>query len=446
MFYGMNVFPVFLRRPSAVRTLLAVLLFGILLPETVCAAKPSAEPSDTAVSYGQIIARRLDSLLRDDIFERTQVGLYVYDLTADRPLFARGARQLMRPASCQKIVTAVAALARLGTDYNYSTSLYMDGNKQDSVLTGHLAVRAGFDPLFGRDDMLAFVQAVTDRGIRRINGDILLDISIKDTARMGWGWCWDDDTRPLTPLLYGGRDRFVKAFSQALDEAGITLDGNFVTALLPDTARLLVTRRHTIDQILLPMMKKSDNLFAESLFYQIGAQSGRAYADRKRAAHSINSLIEHIGLTSSHYQVADGSGLSLYNYLTPELLVSLLRYAYRHEEIYLHLYPSLPVAGEDGSLRKRMRGTSAAGNVAAKTGTVEGVSTLAGYATAPDGHLLCFAIMNQGLRHTSTGRNFQNRVCVALTLPEDNGAEAVAEEEQEDTTDGQDREEETDTP
>ena len=219
-----------------------------------------------------------------------------------------------------------------------------------------------------------------------------------------------------------------------------------MTALLPDTARLLVTRRHTIDQILLPMMKKSDNLFAESLFYQIGAQSGRAYADRKRAAHSINSLIEHIGLTSSHYQVADGSGLSLYNYLTPELLVSLLRYAYRHEEIYLHLYPSLPVAGGDGSLRKRMRGTSAAGNVAAKTGTVEGVSTLAGYATAPDGHLLCFAIMNQGLRHTSTGRNFQNRVCVALTLPEDNGDEAVAEEEQEDVTEDQDREEETDTP
>ncbi len=444
MFYGMNAFPVFLRRLPAVRTLLTVLFSGILLPEAVYAALPS----DTAVSYEQVIARRLDSLLRDDIFERTQVGLYVYDLTADRPLFARGARQLMRPASCQKIVTAVAALARLGTDYNYSTSLYMDGSEQDSILTGHLTVRAGFDPLFGRDDMLAFVHTVADRGIRRINGDIRLDVSIKDTTRMGWGWCWDNDTRPLTPLLYGGRDRFVKAFSQALEEAGITLDGNFVTALLPDTARLLITRRHTIDQILLPMMKKSDNLFAESLFYQIGAQSGRAYADRKRAAHSINSLIEHIGLPSSHYQIADGSGLSLYNYLTPELLVALLRYAYRHEEIYLHLHPSLPIAGEDGSLHRRMRGTSAAGNVAAKTGTVEGVSTLAGYATAPDGHLLCFAIMNQGLRHTSTGRNFQNRVCVALTTPENHGAEATAEEEPdlEENTEEPELEEKTDTP
>ena len=72
------------------------------------------------------------------------------------------------------------------------------------------------------------------------------------------------------------------------------------------------------------------------------------------------------------------------------------------------------MAAHDGTLRKRMKGTCAAGNVQAKTGTVEGVSTLSGYCTAGNGHRLCFSIMNQGIRHTSTGRNFQDRVCRVL--------------------------------
>ena len=93
----------------------------------------------------------------------------------------------------------------------------------------------------------------------------------------------------------------------------------------------------------------------------------------------------------------------------------LLAFAYTDEALRRHLLPALPIAGEDGTLARRLRGTKAQGNVRAKTGTVEGVSTLAGYCTAPNGHTLCFAIMNQGIRRTSTGRNFQDRVCRALT-------------------------------
>ena len=61
-----------------------------------------------------------------------------------------------------------------------------------------------------------------------------------------------------------------------------------------------------------------------------------------------------------------------------------------------------------------MRGSAAEGKVFAKTGTVEGVSTLAGYALTSAGNLLAFVVMNQGIRHTSTGRNFQDRVCKTL--------------------------------
>ena len=75
--------------------------------------------------------------------------------------------------------------------------------------------------------------------------------------------------------------------------------------------------------------------------------------------------------------------------------------------------------GRDGTLKNRCKGSSAQDRVHAKTGTVTGVSSLAGYATAPNGHQLAFAIINQGIRHTSTGRNFQDRICKALTQPLD---------------------------
>ena len=115
--------------------------------------------------------------------------------------------------------------------------------------------------------------------------------------------------------------------------------------------------------------------------------------------------------------MADGSGLSLYNYLSAELLVRLLRYAWHNQQVYDLLQPSLPVAGEDGTLKKRMKSPFTSGNVRAKTGTVTGVSSLAGYCTAANGHELCFAIINQGIMHNNTGRHFQDRICMALCQP-----------------------------
>ena len=346
----------------------------------------SSIPNDSTTAA---IVKRLQALMENTIFDRTQVGIYVYDLTADAPIFAHGEHQQLRPASCEKLVTAISALYHLGTDYRYTTTLSIDGEITDSVLHGDVYLRGGFDPLFDR--------------------------SLKDTAAMGWGWCWDDDTTPLTPLLYERRAGLEKHFLAALRQDSLCDASEIRYAETPRRAVSLAQRMHTIDQILLPMMKKSDNLFAESLFYQMAAQSGHPYANHKRGSRLVSQFLGHIGISSTTYQVADGSGLSLYNYLTPQLLVTALRYAYRDERIYRHLLPSLPIAGEDGTLQRRMTSGAVRGNVRAKTGTVEGVSSLAGYLTAPNGHTFCFAIINQGIRHTSTGRNFQDRVCRAMT-------------------------------
>ena len=112
--------------------------------------------------------------------------------------------------------------------------------------------------------------------------------------------------------------------------------------------------------------------------------------------------------------MADGSGLSLYNYVSAEMLVALLGYGWQNEQIRQHLLSSLPIAGFDGTLKNRMKGTAAEGNVLAKTGTVSGISSLAGFLTTATGHTLAFAIINQGVSSSAMGRAFQDKVCQEL--------------------------------
>lgn len=370
-----------------------------------------AEPAD---SFAIAIRTRIDNLMHDKMFERTTVGLYVYDLTADSALYAHDQRLTLRPASNMKVMTACTALSTLGTDYHLTTHLYTTGGEDTRVY-----VKGGMDPLLGPDDLHALTQALLNRGITDITSDIVCDATFKDSLPMGWGWCWDDDYVPLTPFLYLGKaDRFESAFRHALRNAGIAFNGAFVDGRVPHHATLVATCSHSIDEVLLPMMKHSDNLYAECLFYQLGAKDGKPYASHKDAAAVIQRFIRSIGHDPSHYQIADGSGLSLYNYLSAELLVDALRHLYRHnQEAYQHLLASLPIMGRDGTLSKRCQGRPADGRVHAKTGTVRGVSSLSGYAFAPNGHTLAFSIINQGTMSGSVGRNFQDRVCCALTQP-----------------------------
>lgn len=373
----------------------------------------------TSAAWSHLVQDRLAQLISNPIFERTQLGLCVYDLTADSVLFSHGERQLLRPASCEKVLTAIAALSQLGGSHRFETRLYYQGDITDRrSLEGDIYIVGGFDPRFGHDDLHALCEALRELNIDSISGNVYLDVSMKDTASKGSGWCWDDETIRLTPLLFNGKDTFLPHLIQALNESSLKVKGQIgLLRKLPGDVRFVANRFHTIDQILMRMLKQSDNLYAEAVFYQLGAQSRVSYASWKYSADCVNRFINELNLNPRHYQIADGSGLSLYNYVTPQLLVQALRYAWQRNNIYLHLYPALPIAGRDGTLRSRMRNSSARNNVHAKTGTVEGVSTLAGYATAPNGHILCFAIMNQGLRYHSTGRNFQDRVCQVITQP-----------------------------
>ena len=383
--------------------------------DTLCVDTLS-ETAHSSLPWPQSLRADIDSIVAKSTFLNTsQLGLMVYDLTDDTVLYTLGEKQTLRPASTMKLLTAVTALDKLGSAYLYKTRLCHTGTVVDSVKTleGDIYIIGGMDPRLGRDDLRSFAMAVKELGVDTIRGNVYADRTMKDSDLLGEGWCWDDDNPVLSPLVYGRKDKMLERFGSVLADAGIYIDGELLEKACPSGAKELCVQTHTIEQILHRMMKDSDNLYAESMFYQIGLTKGRPSTARKAKA-VMEALLRKMGLNKQPHRFADGSGLSLYNYVSAEMEVAFLRYAYNNTDIYSNLRPALPVAAVDGTLEKRMIRTAAAGNVHAKTGTLTGISSLAGYCTAANGHDLCFAIINQGVMKSAVAKAFQDKVCAAM--------------------------------
>jgi len=365
--------------------------------------------------WPQNVQARINRLIHLPLLQTTTAAVMVYDLTAGQTIYTYNHRQLLRPASTMKVLTAVTALDVLGGSHRFATSLYYKGTIARRTLQGDLYCVGSMDPKFEGADLNTLVNRLRQLGIDTVRGRIVADCSLKDTLRWGEGWCWDDDNPVLSPLLVDKKSNFTSQLASALRSQGVVLTNTVATqGRLPAGATHVGTCTHTLDDVLVRMMKESDNLYAEAVFYQIAASNGRRPTAARDAATLMAQRVKRMGLTPDEYRFADGSGLSLYNYVSAELQVAFLRYAWDHRKIYEHLLPTLPVAGEDGTLRRRMQGTPAGGNVQAKTGTLTGVSSLTGYCTASNGHRLCFSIINQGVRRAADGRQFQDRVCEAL--------------------------------
>lgn len=354
----------------------------------------------------EVLVLRMDSLLvaEDSLLSVTQLGLHVVDLTTGRVLYGCGEQQRLRPASSEKMMTAIAALDVLGPGYTLDTRLMATAAVSGGVLQGDLYIKGAMDPLLSTADVQELVWQLKARGVKRIKGRLVADASMKDGDDYGWGWCWDDKNPVLSPLLCGGKPGLAVALKNALQRGGVNV-GMVTVGVTPATARELVAFRRPLTAVLQPMMKESDNLCAEAVFYQMGR-------DRKAAAMRIQNI-----LGEGSYTVADGSGLSLYNYQTPEAFTKMLAHAVeRPDSIFTPLLEALPIAGVDGTLKSRMKGTAAEIAVRAKTGTVTGVSSLVGYTTQRSrNHLIAFAIMNQGVLRSADGRRFQDEVCRLLS-------------------------------
>ena len=400
--------------------------FGLLYAATSQYSLPvDTLPIDTLVAdslppvpWEQQVRLQLDSLIANSsLLETTQLGLMVWDLDGDSAFYYHNHRQRMRPASTMKLMTAVTALDLYGGNHPFTTELRSRGPISGRTLYGDLICVGGMDPAFDGGDLQVFVDRIRSAGIDTICGRIVADRSMKDTLLLGEGWCWDDDNPCLSPLLVNRKDNFLQRFTRDIQSAGIVLcDTCNQLSTLNSQLSTLFSLSHSFDQILTRMMKQSDNLYAECMFYHIALATSRP-ATQKNARTAVRQMIQRLGYDPARYRVADGSGLSLYNYVSAELLTSLLRYAWRSDRIREHLVPSLPLAGVDGTLKDRMQKSKAYRNVRAKTGTLTGISSLAGYLTAANGHQFAFCIINQGVMKNADGKAFQDKVCTALCQP-----------------------------
>ena len=185
-------------------------------------------------------------------------------------------------------------------------------------------------------------------------------------------------------------DHYLAALRQALEAKGIRVSGGRSdTTAAVDT--LLVVQSPPLREILRRMEKPSQNQIAEVLFRTLGSvhagvgspDSGRAVVERQLAAW---------GAREGSYAVRDGSGLSRHDYVSPETVVRVLD-AVRADTAFAVFYDALPIAGVDGTIERRMRGTIAEGNVRAKTGFIDKARSLSGYVTTADGHLLLFSVL-----------------------------------------------------
>jgi len=209
---------------------------------------------------------------------------------------------------------------------------------------------------------------------------------------------------------------FLTLFKEQLQSKRIIFKGLIDIQTLPENSTHLSSVYRSLDTVLVNMNKESGNLNAEMLLYALALNDSGAPASSENGIEAIKRMIELTGLEPDDYSLADGSGVSRYNLISTELIMNIFRYFYYSEpNIFKTFYNTLPIAGVDGTLEKRMRNTLAEGNVKAKTGTLSGVATLSGFVSDANGDLIAFSIFIQNYTaKNSIARKFIDRICELL--------------------------------
>ena len=191
---------------------------------------------------------------------------------------------------------------------------------------------------------------------------------------------------------------FASALRTALIAHGIDVRGPAVDMdetidppVAAERTPIVSYRSAPLSTLAVRLMKVSQNLYAETLLKTVGAHAGAGTFTAGRIA--ADAALQKWGLQPGDFIERDGSGLSRYDFVTPAALVAILTHVDRDERLRGPFEASLPIAGRDGTLANRMKGTPAEGNVRAKTGSMANVRALSGYVTTADGEPLVFSII-----------------------------------------------------
>ncbi len=220
------------------------------------------------------------------------------------------------------------------------------------------------------------------------------------------------DTTTIEVTHHDPDDAYVAAVAEALSDKGITIGGGQTDAMAHvDT--LVTLASPPLSEILKALMKPSQNQIAEMLFRTVALE--RYGAGRTDSASAvIRAQIGAWGAKPEEAVVRDGSGLSRYDYISPNTVVHILD-AMRKAPTFPVYYDALPIAGVDGTIRNRMKGTPAENNVHAKTGSVALSRSLSGYVTSADKRMLIFSFLsNNWTTPVSSVEHVQDAIAVRL--------------------------------
>jgi D-alanyl-D-alanine carboxypeptidase/D-alanyl-D-alanine-endopeptidase (penicillin-binding protein 4) len=220
-------------------------------------------------------------------------------------------------------------------------------------------------------------------------------------------------TKVYEPQLY-----FLTLFQNALKIKGVSISQGKFFAKVPSNSKYIFSFKRPLYGMINYINKESYNLGAEMTLRVLAAKYFGMPATSENGIKMVDSLIALTGLNPLAYRLVDGSGISHYNLVSAQLILEILKYMYYQKpDLYKVLYKSFPVAGIDGTLRGRMKGSTAQNNVHAKTGTLSGVSSLSGYLTADNGDLICFSIILQNFDSSTIAcKDYEDKICNILTM------------------------------
>ena len=406
---------------------------------------PDRLPALLAEAQGTVdLERAVDELLGAS---GARTCLAVYE--GERPVVLRRPDQSLVPASTQKILIATAALAALGPDFRYETRVLSDAAPRDGVVGTVWLVGSG-DPTLATPEYIQWLAerprfqlhqatplaALTDglkaAGVTTVAGGIVGDDSRYDRTRIVPSWkatyLIDNEVGPLGALLVnGGFTVFQPGAEKRADDpaahaaselgrlataAGVTVAGPARSGTAPAAegiVTLATVRSAPLADVVAGMLRESDNTAAELLVKELGVV-GRRDGSTAAGTQAVTDALGDAKLPTAGLRLGDGSGLEVTNQSSCAVLAAALRLPDRGGAPQLS--PLLAVAGRSGTLSVRLVGTPLEGKLRAKTGSLNGVSGLAGYI---DGRRsLSFAFVANGPLSESAGRLLQDRLAALL--------------------------------
>lgn len=206
-------------------------------------------------------------------------------------------------------------------------------------------------------------------------------------------------------------------FKDALEQIGVRVEGNALSGKVPaKSVPIAVHYSEPLSSIVCASNKSSSNFVAEQILKTVGAEIVGAPGSTEKGLSVVQGFLAELGIAPQSYILENGSGLSRNNRLSPAQIVRVLSYMYENFGVRAEFMASLAIAGVDGTLERRMKDTQAERNLRAKTGAINQVSCLSGYAASKNNEVFAFSIMMNDYRSGGyVMKNIQNRIGLLLT-------------------------------